>query len=1658
MRLLLLVFLFINWGVSGKAISEAGARKVAMNWVILNGAEEDQQLKIKSIHPRYTDDRVLSYLVLFEPRGWIFLAATDLVEPVLAYSFETLIDPENLPIQMQEWMGGIQHEIIHAFSKDYKPASVVQQKWYTLSSDAPVKMKSAQAAMLGPLLTCTWDQGRYYNEQAPYDPSSTTGNNHVWIGCVATAMAQMMHYWAYPSNGLGSNSYFHPDYGLQSADFENTTYDWSAMPNRLTEGNFQVQQLNYHTAVSINMDFDPLGSGAYLTDVKKAMVGHFRYNSTLFESSKNLWEDQQWKQLLRNEMNAGRPILYSGYNAAGTSGHAFVCDGYSGEYFHFNWGWGGYANGNFLLSALNPGGTNYSYNQAAVIGIAPITLSALQYPYVEGFENANTGKLVLTGVGALTSDEKHSGNFSIRLSEPGFSSQSVNSVSLTFIVPSEGQLSFWVKRKTPAISNKNQQKAVLYTQYGETVLETIFDGDFNDVDWVNYTVDLSAFAGNVLRLHFVQENIDVVKEQWMFIDDVVITGSGDNLVPFVPSAPVPANLQTGVELNTWLRWAGGDPNGNAVTYTLHFGKSANPPKVASLMNNAFQPGTLDHSAQYFWRIVSNDGQLETTGPVWSFTTRNLPPSMELCGVSEVTASSAKVCGKLISTNNSNVSSRGICYSTTPNPGIEHQQVQADNSLNTYSCMLTNLQAFTRYYVSAYAISDEGIAFSDVSSFHTLAALPMLDEPRVEALNRSSAHVHNNIISMNDSAIFQYGVLWSVHAGFDLATATRIIVDDTLRLGAANFSVFIENLPGPGVFYYRTFAVNSTGITYSIESSFETINNAPVLLVDPDQSSGATAGSFEGKVTEQKLDGWLVDYDAYIYDPDNDHITSLAIKIEGQIKPDKEYLFFTGIETDCQIYGNQSDSLVLETQTPLNAGSMLNLLKQIVLFIDVDAPDLSYMRKISIRLSDGMNWGEPAFALLKVIPVNDPPLNTMLPAIHGKAEIGSSVSVVRGQWADVADQQQCSFQYQYQWEKLIGTDTLAIEGAISTTLEIDEALCGTSIRVRETVIDVACGGSNVQSVSAYSDWRKIERSAQSIVFDPIPVQQFSLHPYILNGRASSGLPVSYGMTENPVAQLSNDSIFFKGIGRIAVSCFQTGNECYWPAEKVYRMLIVEMGSQNIVVDLPDTVMFSDGFLPMNAYSTAGLPISVALDDSEIASLLNDTLFFHQTGNLSLTFTQEGNSMVLPADPLTFSLTIEKGQQLLAVNFSNGYQYGQPPIDLELAVQSDLPPVITLSDTSVLQLKGHFLEIIGVGTCLVSIAQPGNNLYLPVAEKQVLVEVTRGDQLIEVHLPELARYGDEMPDFSAENSSGLPVSIRSSNSGVIGVNNQQLQILGAGSAVLYFFNEGNELWNEVEKPFTVEVLKGFQSLNFEMDELLVYGIGSVPLTAYSSAGLLPYFSSSDTTVARIKDNYLMIENAGATYITANQDGNINWEPAESVSILLTVDKASQRLECFLNDTIMQGSSYGFDQFSTSSGLPIDHLYSGDETVASIVNNQIIFSGAGAVKIYVEQSGNKNYHAINGEFAFEVIGTVAVPEWEVPTFSLYPNPANEEVIILLEQDLDQPYEFRIASLTGQLYRKAILRNRHETVSLDGIPAGVYLVEVQIKGVRYINKLLVQ
>jgi len=357
------------------------AKQVASNFFI-EQSKTPLLAKSVSITQDFTvsDNSLPLYYVFNINNGFVIVSADDAVTPVLGYSNESTYSEENQSPEFAYWMDLYKKQIINVINTGYTGTAKIAAEWNRLNtaSENFKAVKSTNPAV-PPLTFTTWDQGCCYNAKCPFDATATQECSHVVTGCVATSMAQEMFYFKYPTQGAGSHSYSAGTYGTLSANFGTTTYSWNAMTLACTGENDDIANLMSQCGISVNMSYSPTGSGANMPAAVTALKNYFKY-TTVKSANKSSYTDSTWEALLINELEAKRPMIYSGTDPS-AGGHAWICDGYQvtsgSNYFHMNWGWSGNSNGYFLTSNLSAGGDVFSTYNGVIYNVIPSS----NYPY-----------------------------------------------------------------------------------------------------------------------------------------------------------------------------------------------------------------------------------------------------------------------------------------------------------------------------------------------------------------------------------------------------------------------------------------------------------------------------------------------------------------------------------------------------------------------------------------------------------------------------------------------------------------------------------------------------------------------------------------------------------------------------------------------------------------------------------------------------------------------------------------------------------------------------------------------------------------------------------------------------------------------------------------------------------------------------------------------------------------------------------------------------------------------------------------------------------------------------------------------------------------------------------------------------------------------------
>ncbi len=312
--------------------------------------------------------------------GYIITSGSDLTQPVLGYSDQGSLDPENMPEPLKYWLETLDNAI------EGIEAGIPQEKALKANTVARVADKKA----IEPLVKSKWNQGDPYNLMTPsyIDKNSGKYNEHSATGCVATATTQIMYYWKWPQDAcatIPSYTYNWSGNNKTTDELPPVVFNWDAMTDTYDskssqESKMAVAQLMLYAGHGMKSGYAG-ATGATSVNALNALKNYFGYNKDAYNCYHLNYTFQEWEDLFYNELAAGRPILVGADNYERTGGHEFVCDGYDGNgLYHINWGWGGWDDGYFVLTVMAPdnqgiGGSTdangYSMGQNVCINVRP---------------------------------------------------------------------------------------------------------------------------------------------------------------------------------------------------------------------------------------------------------------------------------------------------------------------------------------------------------------------------------------------------------------------------------------------------------------------------------------------------------------------------------------------------------------------------------------------------------------------------------------------------------------------------------------------------------------------------------------------------------------------------------------------------------------------------------------------------------------------------------------------------------------------------------------------------------------------------------------------------------------------------------------------------------------------------------------------------------------------------------------------------------------------------------------------------------------------------------------------------------------------------------------------------------------------------------------
>ncbi|MBN2858180.1 MAG: thiol protease/hemagglutinin PrtT [Candidatus Delongbacteria bacterium] len=362
-NLFFIIFVFTN--VYPDFVPLEKAKKVAENYYghyCYEAASKGSS--VVNVHEHNYEGIITRYTFEFD-KGFVIVTADDELYPILGYSDHGKVPSKDAKggQNFKEWFENYDRQIACKGSGKYVDNNAVKL-WMDIENNVFPQVKSG--VVVDRLVKSQWDQLYPWNLMCPEKDGEET-----YVGCVATAMSQMLRYHRWPDVGEGSSSYEWNGQTL-SADFTAHTWNydlmpeivdikWGIYPEYWETGITQAEKdelslLSYWTGLSVDMMYGTYmneGSATYASYVDDAFLDHWKASSSVYytmETPPAGGVDAQF-DIIKAELDAKRPWFWAG------GAHAFILDGYRDDYwYHFNWGWQGNYDGWFHRSSLVPGG------------------------------------------------------------------------------------------------------------------------------------------------------------------------------------------------------------------------------------------------------------------------------------------------------------------------------------------------------------------------------------------------------------------------------------------------------------------------------------------------------------------------------------------------------------------------------------------------------------------------------------------------------------------------------------------------------------------------------------------------------------------------------------------------------------------------------------------------------------------------------------------------------------------------------------------------------------------------------------------------------------------------------------------------------------------------------------------------------------------------------------------------------------------------------------------------------------------------------------------------------------------------------------------------------------------------------------------------------
>ena len=310
------------------------------------------------------------------------------------------------------------------------------------------------------------------------------------------------------------------------------------------------------------------------------------------------------------------------------------------------------------------------------------------------------------------------------------------------------------------------------------------------------------------------------------------------------------------------------------------------------------------------------------------------PEVTTSEVTDITVSSAKCGGEVLSGGDAVIVACGVCWNTTGTPTVSDTYTMDGSNIGSYTSNITNLEHNTTYYVRAYATNAKGVtAYGEEVTFTTLDKLlpTVTTATEVTDITVSKATCGGEVTFQGNVSVTERGICWNT-------TGNPTIENNktTNGEGLGSYTSNMTNLEHNTTYYVRAYATNEVGTAYGEEVTFTTLEKLLPTVTTATEVTGitvskATCGgevTFEGNVTVTARGVcWSTSQNPTIEDSKTTNgsgIGSFTSQIPNLVPNTQYYVRAYATNEVGTVYGEEKSFTTLPTEGTTNGHSWVDL--------------------------------------------------------------------------------------------------------------------------------------------------------------------------------------------------------------------------------------------------------------------------------------------------------------------------------------------------------------------------------------------------------------------------------------------------------------------------------------------------------------------------------------------------------------------------------------------------------------------------------------------------------------------------------------------------------------------------------------------------------------